>query len=95
MYQNIEESFRLNKINEAESKANSKRVTKNWSLPSNLKKRKRLNSRSSLRRQANSRMKFLKQAQGFLDFKIRPETLNKKFKLLPNNLKTELLKDMR
>ena len=37
--QSIEESFRLNKIEEAESKAkDSKRVTKNWNLPSNSKK---------------------------------------------------------
>ena len=86
--QSIEESFRLNKINEAESKAKElKKGYEELSLPSNSKKIESKLLKNYPRKLTKLTMKFLKPIQGFLDLKINLETSNKKFKQLPNNLK--------
>ena len=56
-----------------------------------MKKKGNVNLFNSLRNQQNSRMKFLKTMLRSLDTKNKSENLNQKFKLLPINLKTEIL----
>ena len=56
-----------------------------------MKKKGNVNLFNSLRNQPNLRMKFLKTILRSLDVKNRSENLNQKFKLLPINLKTEIL----
>ena len=56
-----------------------------------MKKKGNVNLFNSLRNQPNSRMKFLKTTLRSLAIKNKSENLNQKFKLLPINLKTEIL----
>ena len=56
-----------------------------------MKKKGNVNLFNSQRNQPNSRMKFLKTTLRSLAAKNKSENLNQKFKLLPINLKTEIL----
>ena len=56
-----------------------------------MKKKGNVNLFNLLKNQPNLRMKFLKTILRSLDAKNRSENLNQKFKLLPINLKTEIL----
>ena len=92
--QNIEESFRLNRINDVQTKA--KELKKGYDdLEETIKEEQepRTSIQSNYqRRLLNSTMAFLKTILRFLDFNDRSEIWNQKFKDLPNNLQIEVLK---
>ena len=91
--QPIEESFRLNKIADVQTKARElKKVSMTLKNPSRPNKTENVNSKNYQRRLRNSTMTFLKTILTSLSTRDRSENLNQKFKLLPNNLKTEILK---
>ena len=90
--QAIEETFRINRINDAQLKQRScNPVIKNWKRQLKRKKSESVNSLFFRRRSQNSIMAFLKTMLGFLDVNDRSEIWNRKFKTLPINLQTEIL----
>ena len=91
--QNIEESFRLNRINDVQTKA--KELKKGYDDLEKTIKEEQNRERNSInyqRRLLNSTMAFLKTILRFLDINDKSEIWNQKFKDLPNNLQIEVLK---
>ena len=91
--QDIEESFRLNRINDAQTKAKELQ-TGFQELEKQLKTKKResIFLPNYQRRLLNSIMIFLKTILGYLDTTDKSEIWNQKFRSLPHNLRTEILR---
>ena len=70
---------------------NLKKVMMTLKRPSKKSKTENVNSINYQRRLLNSTMAFLKTILTSLSTKDKSEILNQKFKLLPSNLKTEIL----
>ena len=82
--QAIEETFRINRINDAQTKKlrSCNPVIKNWKRQLKRKKSESVNSLLFRRRSQNSIMTFLKTMLGFLDVSDKSEIWNRKFKKL-------------